>query len=428
VSETTRRPLPIWPLAVVCGLVPLWWSLGLFFLGWPALGLLLAVVLLTRGRIIWPPATRWWLLLVALVLLSAVRIDRPTGYLTFGLRVGFLVTAFVVYVYVYTVAREGGSWQRLLRPLTFFWLAVVALGWLGVLAPTFTLDTLLHQVLPGRIAGTRFITSLTVVRANEFNALSSSPIYRTAAPYPYTNNWGTGYALLLPAVLAYLTSVRTGALRIVLWVALPVSVVPAFLTLNRGMFLGLGAGLLWMSGRALLRGRPQPILWAGALTLLFGLFSLVIPVQQRISERVATTDTNVDRMDLYVQTWHEVMRSPLLGYGVPNSVDTTLASEPLGTQGMLWNIMYSHGVPALLVLILLLLTLTRRLAGAVTPAGQWLSTVPVIALAIMPFYGYLDPNLTVIFYAAGAGMAARQGPVNRERLPSRHTPVPVGAR
>jgi hypothetical protein len=109
-------------------------------------------------------------------------------------------------------------------------------------------------------------------------------------------------------------------------------------------------------------------------------------------------------------------------------VDTTLASEPLGTQGMLWNIMYSHGVPALLVLILLLLTLTRRLAGAVTPAGQWLSTVPVIALAIMPFYGYLDPNLTVIFYAAGAGMAARQGPVNRERLPSRHTPVPVGAR
>jgi hypothetical protein len=30
-----------------------------------------------------------------------------------------------------------------------------------------------------------------------------------------------------------------------------------------------------------------------------------------------------------------------------------------------------------------------------------------------PFYGFTDPNLTVIFYAAGLALAAVDGPVNR---------------
>ncbi|MGB2570662.1 O-antigen ligase family protein [Micromonospora citrea] len=398
------------------GLVPIWWALGAFYLGWSVFGVVLLALLVTRGRVPLPAGAACWLVFLVVVLLSATRLDRVTAYFTFGLRYGFLATALVVCVYVYTLIREGASWERVLRPLGWYWLGIVALGWLAVLAPTFALTTPVELALPGGIAGERYIQALTHVRANEFNPVSRTPIYRTAAPYPYTNNWGTAYALLVPCVLAYLTSVRTGRFRVALWVSLPLSVVPAFMTLNRGMFLGLGAGLLYLGLRALVRGNARLIVSIAGLVVLVWIVSLVVPVQEMIDARVSTTDTNVDRMDLYLRTWQAVERSPLLGYGAPKSVDTTLAEEPLGTQGLIWQILYSHGIPALVLFLSWLVLVARRLAAAVSPAGHWLSTVPVIALVVIPVYAYIDPNLSVIFFAVGAGLAAVSGPVNRASL------------
>ncbi|WP_422752308.1 hypothetical protein [Micromonospora sp. WMMD708] len=406
-------PLPTWPLLAMFGLVPLWWMLGGFYLGWSVFGVVLLGLMVTRGRVALPAGTACWLVLLALVLLSFTRLERATAYLTSGLRFGFMLTALIVCVYVYNLVRDGVPWDQVLRPLGWYWLGVVALGWLAVLAPRFQLTTPVEMLLPGSMSGERFIQALTHVRANEFNPVSRAPIYRTAAPYPYTNNWGTAYALLVPCVLAYLTSVRTGTFRVVLMVSLPLSMVPAFMTLNRGMFLGLGAGLTYLGLRALVRGNAKLIASIGGLVLLVWVVSLVVPVQELIDNRVSSTDTNVDRMDLYVRTLQAVERSPLLGYGAPNSVDTTLAEEPLGTQGMIWQVLYSHGIPALIAFLGWLALIAKRLAGAVSPAGQWLSTIPVIALVVIPVYAYIDPNMSVIFFAVGAGLAAVSGPVNR---------------
>jgi hypothetical protein len=275
--------------------------------------------------------------------------------------------------------------------------------------------------VPGDLAADRFVQDLVHAQANEFNAGSARPIYRTAAPYAHTNNWGTAYALLLPCVLAYFTAARRGALRTAVLVSLPLSVVPAFFTLNRGMFLGLGAGLLYLAVRSLIRGRGR--LFGGIVAVggLFYAISLVVPVWDLINTRVETTDTNVDRLDLYVRTWQEVLRSPLLGHGVPNSVDTSLAAEPLGTQGMLWHVMYSYGIPALLAFLCWLVLAAWRLRSGTSPAAQWLSVVPVIALVVIPVYGYLDPNLSILFLAVGAGLATL--PSTQPRL----TPVRVAA-
>ncbi|WP_328348499.1 O-antigen ligase family protein [Micromonospora sp. NBC_00421] len=412
-SPAGPPPLPTWPLLAMFGLMPLWWVLGGFYLGWSAFGVVLLGLLVTRGRVALPTGTACWLVLLALVLLSFTRLDRVTAYFTSGLRFGFMLTALIVCVYVYNLVRDGVPWDQVLRPLGWYWLGVVALGWLAVLAPRFQLTTPVEMLLPGSMSGERFIQALTHVRANEFNPVSRAPIYRTAAPYPYTNNWGTAYALLVPCVLAYLTSVRTGKFRVALLVSLPLSMVPAFMTLNRGMFLGLGAGLTYLGLRALVRGNAKLIASIGGLVLLVWVVSLVVPVQELIDNRVSSTDTNVDRMDLYVRTLQAVERSPLLGYGAPNSVDTTLAEEPLGTQGMVWQVLYSHGIPALIAFLAWLVLIAKRLATAVSPAGQWLSTIPVIALVVIPVYAYIDPNMSVIFFAVGAGLAAVNGPVNR---------------
>jgi hypothetical protein len=40
--------------------------------------------------------------------------------------------------------------------------------------------------------------------------------------------------------------------------------------------------------------------------------------------------------------------------------------------------------------------------------------LPVIAIVVSPFYAYIDPNMSVLFAAVALGLAALDGPVNRE--------------
>jgi polysaccharide biosynthesis protein PslJ len=416
VSDVAVAParLPLWPLTLMFALAPVWWVLGAWYLAWPLFGLLLCALLLLRGAVALPTGAAVWLVFLGLVLASATRIDRVTAYLTFGLRVGHMFTAFMVFLYVYNLARDGVSWRALARPMCLFWLALVALGWAGVLAPRFTAASPVEMLLPGSIAGERFIRSLTHLHLTEFNALGRQPIFRPAAPYPYTNNFGTAFAVLVPFLFAYLASVRRGALRVAVLLSLPLSLVPAFLTLNRGMFVGLGAGLAYLAMRALARGQVRVVAAAVGLVLLGWLVTFVVPVDRLIADRTSRTSSTSDRVDLYVQTWNAVLRSPVLGFGASNSVDTTAAAEPLGTQGQFWQVMYSYGIPALLCFVLVLVLVARRLAAAVSPAGLCLGTVPVVALVIMPFYGYTDPNMAVMFFAIALGLAAVDGPVRRD--------------
>jgi len=405
--------LPLWPLNVMFGMVPVWWLLGGLHLFWPLFAVVLAVVLLNRGQVVMPSGSALWLVLIGLIVVSATRMEKVTGLFMYGLRLGFVLAAFVVYLYVYNAVRAGARWAAVFQPLMLFWLAMVALGWIGVFAPRFALTTPVEMLLPGSMSQDRIVQALTHVHATEFNPASRNPYFRTAAPYPYTNNWGTGFAILVPCVVAYLTSVREGMLRQALLISLPLSLVPAFLTLNRGMFIGLGAGLLYLALRALLRGDVRVIASIAGVAVLAWVATLFIPVTDLITNRVENTDSTRDRADLYWQTIDAVLRSPLIGYGAPRMVDTTHAAEPLGTQGQVWLMMYSHGIPALLVFLLLFAVVAWRLAAAVSAPGKWLSAVPVIALVVTPFYGYTDMNLSVMFFGIGLAMAAVDGPIQR---------------
>jgi hypothetical protein len=406
--------LPVWPIFVMFALLPIWWGLGVFYFAWPFFGVVLLALLTTRGNVRLPTGTALWLIFLGLVAISGTRLDRVTSLFVFGLRLGHLLTGLIVGIYVYNLVRDQVPWRRVANPLAFFWLSMVALGWLGVLMPKFSFPSPFELALPHGIRSERYIVDVTHLDSTEFNRFSENPIYRPAAPYPYTNNWGTAYSFLVPFVLAYVMSVRRGVMRLALLVSLPLSLVPAFLTLNRGMFIGLGAGILYLLGREVLQGRIRLLVPVVGILALGWIVTLFIPVVDLITNRTSTTDTTSDRFDLYAQTWAAVKQSPLLGFGQPNSVDTTHASEPLGTQGMVWQVLYSHGIPATICLYVLLLVIARRLAAAVTPGGLWLSALPVIAAIVTPFYAYIDQNMSVLFFSIGLGLAAVDGPVNRE--------------
>ncbi|WP_240956500.1 O-antigen ligase family protein [Micromonospora sp. HNM0581] len=409
------------------GLVPLWWVTGGFYLGWPLLGALLFTLLVTRGRVPLPPATGIWLLFLALVVASATRLTLPTSLPTFVLRLAFYLTALIVAVYVYTVAREHPDQAAALVPLCAFWFGLVALGWLGVLVPRMELTTPVEMLLPSGVSGVPFINDMVHLSTAEYSAKSLNPIYRPAAPYAYTNNYGSAYAMTLPCVVAYTMLRRRGPLRWALLASVPVSLVPAFLTLNRAMFLSLGVGLAVLGARAALRGNTRVAASIGGMVVLGGLASLFIPVAEMIGNRVDASDTNTDRLSLYSEVLRRVGDSPWLGYGAPMDVDTVTAEAPIGTQGQLWMVLFSHGVPALVCFLAWFVAVALSCARSISAAGQWLSVVPVVCLVQVPFYGMANQNLAVAFFAVAFALALTE----RERrsptdgLPQRAAAVPA---
>ncbi len=415
--------LPLWPLAAMFGLVPLWWLTGGFYLGWPLLGALLFTLLATRGRVPLPPAAAIFLLFLAIVVVSATRLQSPVSVLTFALRLAFYLTALVVAVYVYAVARERPDQAAVLVPLCAFWFGLVALGWLSVLAPRLALTTPVEMLLPGGVARAPFINDMVHLTTAEYSARSLNPIYRPAAPYAYTNTYGSAYAMTLPCVVAYTMLRRRGPLRWALLGSLPLSLVPAFLTLNRAMFLSLGVGLAVLGVRAAVRGNARLVASIVGVVVIGGLAALVIPITELIGNRVGSSDTNSDRFSLYVEVLRRVGDSPWLGYGAPLDVDTVAADAPIGTQGQLWMVLFSHGVPALLCFLAWFVAAALICAQATSAAGQWLSVVPVVCLVQIPFYGMANQNLALAFFAVSFAMALTE----RERLaPSaRPSPRPV---
>ena len=416
--------LPLWPLMVTFGAAPLLWLAGLFYLGWPMLGALLAVLLLTRrNRISMPAGTALWLLFCALVVLSATRLAKfSEGEVAF-LRLTFYLTAIVICLYVYTALREGQRWERVFQPLVLFWLGLVALGWLGVLVPTFAATSPFEAVLPAAISHNSFVHDLVHLRTAEYSDRAAVPFYRPSAPFPYTNTWGSTWALLVPCVMAYLLSVRGTRLRVILMISLPLSLPPAFLTLNRGMFVSLGAGLAVLTLRAVARGQVKVVATVIVAAGLVGIATLVIPVGSLIAARTSSSDTTTDRLDLYRQAIGLAEKAPVLGYGGPVTLDTTTADAPVGTQGQFWQVLVSHGLPALLVFVGWFVVVGRRIGRATSAAGQWLATVPIVGAVQLPFYGLTFHNLSVLFYAAGLALAAVDGPVRRAVVPGRRLTV-----
>ena len=78
------------------GLMPLWWALGVWYFVWPFFGAAMFVLLATRGRVRLPAGTALWLVFLAVVALSATRLDRVTQLFVFTLRYGHLLTALIV--------------------------------------------------------------------------------------------------------------------------------------------------------------------------------------------------------------------------------------------------------------------------------------------------------------------------------------------
>ncbi|TQK71266.1 O-antigen ligase family protein [Nocardioides sp. SLBN-35] len=411
--------LPTWPIGVMFAGLPLWWASGLLDVVTIPFALLMAWLLTRAHGVRVPRGFGWWLLYCAWALASVVMLDRAVGVVLFGYRWLLCVAAGVIFAYVFN-ARATLTSRYLSGTLTLWFLYVALGGCLGLLAPTGSLRTPLHHLLPAAARGNELVGQMTIRPFAQYNPggfLEVSP--RPTAPFLYTNNWGSVYSLLAPFVVVYLLHTwrtRRGAAVAVLLVA---STIPAFLTLNRGMFVSLGIAVAYLVGRAVL-ARNLRIVAVVALAATLGvvLFNL-LPISERLGMRLnedAQGTSNTTRISLYEQSLSAVASSPLLGHATPIPPANPL--EPsVGTQGQLWMLLVSHGPVAAFAWITFFLAMYARGRRRGDPIGVAACTTLLVGTVQLLFYGMLPYGLPLLMIAAAVAARGPELPTTEGDLP-----------
>ncbi|HYO39137.1 MAG TPA: O-antigen ligase family protein [Nocardioidaceae bacterium] len=407
VDRSSAANLPRWPVAALFVGFPVWWALGLVDAVWIPMAAVMALYLAESRGVRLPRGFGVYLVFLAWAGASAIMLSGGAGPLVgFLYRLLIYVSAGVLFVYVYN-ARRWLTARYVTGCLTSLWVTTVVGGYLGLLLPTAVVRTPLSYVLPASLTSNDLVNHMVIRRLAQFNPDSFLQVApRPSAPFLYTNNWGNAYSLLLPFVLAYLFHVR-GERRF-LWVAvmLPVSAVPALLTLNRGMFLGLGIAMVYATVRLALRGRRRAVATIVALAAVGALLYSVLPVEQRLGNRLdptAQATSNDTRASLYLQALQLVPESPVFGFGAPQEGENPNAA-PVGTQGQVWVLLVSHGPLATLCFVGWFLLAFARTRRRMDPDGFACSTALLVGTLELAYYGVVPNGLPIMMVAAALGM------------------------
>jgi polysaccharide biosynthesis protein PslJ len=401
--RTTPRGSPLtWPLGVLFVAFPLWWVIGISSFMWALVPIPMVVALIWRRRTRAPVAILLWFAFTSWVLLSGVQLHSDTKLITFVYRLMLYFGAGVLFLWVYNLPRSGRLDVKVLRILTVFWMIVVIGGYAGLILGSHTFTPPIDYLLPHGLRSQAFVQELVQPVFAEVEGFLGYPVPRPAAPFAFTNNWGGNIAVLTPVAFAAIGAAGPGTRRKVIIGFLGASLVPMVFSLDRGMFLSLGVGLLYVAIRLAIRGR------LGGLVSLLGVVALLAavvaftPLGQLVTANVSSTHghSNTTRVSVAQQAVAGANASPVFGYGEPQAVTGQGGTPPIGTQGQLWMTLYSNGYPATIFFIgffLAVLWQTRRARGN---TGLWLHAVPLIALAQITVYGWLPVELQVVMVIA----------------------------
>jgi polysaccharide biosynthesis protein PslJ len=415
-------PLPRWPLYALFVVFPVWWLMGLGDMIWPLFAVPMTFLLLRHGQLRAPKGFGLWLLFLVWMLASAIEIDTGGRMIGFFYRALIYLAATVIFLYVYNGTERDLPARRVVLALSAYWVVVIAGGYLGVLFPHSSISTPMAQLIPGGLQSNELVSHMVTPRFAQGDPegfYANEP--RPSAPFAYTNGWGHNYAELIPFVLVALSFLRRRSRMFwVVLVLLPLSLVPAYLTVNRGMFVALGLGLAYVALRMALRGNARGLLALGVLLVVALGVSQAIGVQDRVSDRVDNSQTNETRLAVYEEAYERTLDSPLFGYGAPRPSVLGEGVPAVGTQGQFWNVLFSHGFAGAALFLGWFVWLSWRTRRSPTQLALWMHVVVVMTTVMMFYYGLMDSGLVIAMIAGALALreAERQPP-----LPPRASPL-----
>ncbi len=372
-GTASRKPidLPAWPVASMLALYPLWWALGLGVLIFPIMAAPMLVLLLRRraaGRPLrLPPGFGWWALFLVAVLVSIAALGAdPAGtvaehasdrLVAVIYRLVMYLALTVLLLYVGNLTEAELPRRRLVKLLGWLFVVTVAGGLLGMVAGRFEFTSPVEWLLPSGVRNKGFVQSLVHPYAAQIMDLVGGDKPRPAAPWGYTNTWGNNFCLLAGwLVVAAWSSRRTGP-KVFALICLAVSIVPAVVSLNRGLWIGLGLLVVYVAARYVLLGK----LWIiGVLAVAAAGLAVALvasPLGDMVSARLDNGKSNGVRSFLIERAVDGFADSPVIGYG---STRTTIGGRnsitvgesagcercgnfTVGGNGQLWQLIYAHG-------------------------------------------------------------------------------------
>ncbi|MEV4638154.1 hypothetical protein AB0J80_12465 [Actinoplanes sp. NPDC049548] len=372
-STAPERPiwLPAWPVAGILAWYPLWWALGLGVLIFPIMAAPMLVLLLRRraaGRPLrLPPGFGWWALFLAAVVISIAALGAdPTGtvvehatdrLVAVVYRFAMYASLTVLLVYTGNLTEAELPRRRLVKLLGWLFVVTVAGGLLGMVAGRFEFTSPVEWLLPGNVRAKGFVQSLVHPYAAQIMDLVGGEKPRPAAPWGYTNTWGNNFCLLMGWLVVAAWATRRAGTKLLALLGLAIAIVPAVVSLNRGLWIGIGVVVLYVAVRYVLMGR----LWIiGAVALAAAglvVALLATPLGDVVDARLDNGKSNGVRSFLVQRALDGFVESPIIGYGSTrntiggrNSIAVGESSEcercgnfTVGGNGQLWQLMYAHG-------------------------------------------------------------------------------------
>ncbi len=420
-ARTRRWRLPAgWPLLAILVLFPLWYVLGLGGFIWVILAApMLAHLIMTRTWRV-PRGFMIWLFFLGWIGLSAIQISKGSNWFTYGYRLSSYLAATVVFIYVLNLDEKVLPTRRIINALTVFWAVIVVGGFAAMADPKFSFSTPTQKLL-GHLGSNKLLVALihpTLAQAQALGGVAAigHAIARPAAPFAYTNWWGANFAFLVPFVILAVRQARSRLVRLGLVGLLAASLVPFVYSINRGAWLSIIAAGLYAWIRFAIRGRGRAALLGLALLVVVALGVLATPLGGVVHDRIGHHGSASLRLTLIDQSAQGAMQSPVVGYGVPLPQPVSQYSLPnVGTQGQLWLVLVSVGIPGLVFFLLWLLYVFWSARSPENPASFAVHVALLAGFIQLPFYGWMPTEMFLVMTVAAFVWRSRDQLVPADR-------------
>ena len=422
-SRGIRLPVH-WPFTALVAFFPIWWALGLG--SFAIIGFSLPMLLqLRRARPLRVPrGFAFWLCFLAAVLVSGLMLGRTapdtlphgaaTQLIAYSLRFLNYVAATVLLLYVMNMRGRGLTDRRIVGCLATFFIVAVAGGLLGLAAPGFNFTSPFEWLLPHHLAENSYVRVLVHPAAAQNQDVLGFTAARPKAPFEYTNTWGNVIGLLIVWFTVWAVRAR-GRGRVVAVIVLCIALVPIVNSLNRGLWVGLGLGLLLLAVRLAMSGKLVTVIGLAAAVSTLAVVVLASPLATVVQERINHGHSNDIRTNLAEAAFKGATESPVIGWGTTREVRGSYQSIAVGTTsgcarcgnadigstGHFWLTIFAQGFVGMALYLGFFLSVLWFYRGQRTAIGIGAQMTIIMSLWFMFVYSAVGWPLALQMIAVG---------------------------
>ncbi len=415
---------PAWPLKAVLLGFPVFWVLGLGEFSWPIMGAPMAYKLWRLRRPLKvPPYFGLWLALLLWVLAGGLLIGQHLagtligsgGFTGWGLRIVDMAAVTILLLYVGNLTEEELPTRKVIRWLGFLFGVTVLGGLLGVLIGNVAFSSPFELILPHSVRSNYYVQQLVHPGFAQVQDVLGHTSPRPKAPFAYTNSWGNNLSLLLIWFVVGWWAYGSRRSKIFVLVVGCIAAVPIIYSLNRGVWIGLGLSLIFLTFKLAARGRFGLLAAAMALVAVGAVIFAFTPLNSIVSQRLQHGQSNSIRSSLDRQAFDAALKSPIVGWGTtrsalgsPASIAVgktpscpTCGNAPIGSTGEIWAVLIANGFVGAVLFVAFLVLVAFHYRADRSPEGVAARLVLYLAPFYALFYAELPTALSLTFVSLG---------------------------